>query len=71
MARLLSSLLSQNIHKPLFIEEPLLPGHVDGVAGLRMGCSVPIALGESIDELDSFLFGFVFFPLSSRFALSI
>ncbi|KAJ9109755.1 hypothetical protein QFC19_001985 [Naganishia cerealis] len=35
-------------HKPLFIEEPLLPGHVPEVKELYRKTNIPIALGERL-----------------------
>ncbi|KAF7309165.1 Enolase C-terminal domain-like protein [Mycena kentingensis (nom. inval.)] len=35
-------------HRPLFIEEPLLPGHPNEIAALHANTSIPIALGERL-----------------------
>ncbi|KAI5474652.1 hypothetical protein MNV49_002696 [Pseudohyphozyma bogoriensis] len=35
-------------HKPLFIEEPLLPGHVEELKKLYAQTTIPIALGERL-----------------------
>ena len=35
-------------HKPLFIEEPLLPSHPNEIASLSKLCGIPIALGERL-----------------------
>ncbi|KIJ41199.1 hypothetical protein M422DRAFT_31822 [Sphaerobolus stellatus SS14] len=46
MAKQLVALLAP--HKPLFIEEPLLPGHIPEIARLAQQSSIPIALGERL-----------------------
>ena len=45
MAKQLIKLLEP--HRPLFVEEPLLPGLVGELADLYQGTSVPIAVGVS------------------------
>lgn len=35
-------------HRPLFIEEPLLPGQVNELAKLYLQTTIPIALGERL-----------------------
>ena len=46
MAKQLVALLEP--HKPLFIEEPLLHGHVAEIARLAQQSAIPIALGERL-----------------------
>lgn len=46
MARQLAKLLEP--HQPLFIEEPLLSEHAEGIKELRSHTSCPIALGERL-----------------------
>jgi galactonate dehydratase len=46
MAKQLARMLEP--HFPLFIEEPLLPGHVDELQKLYQQTSIPIALGERL-----------------------
>lgn len=46
MAKQLVAILAP--HKPLFIEEPLLPGHVPEIARLAQQTAIPIALGERL-----------------------
>ncbi|KAG0645561.1 D-galactonate deHydratase [Hyphodiscus hymeniophilus] len=35
-------------HRPMFIEEPLLSEHIDGIKALSQQTSIPIALGERL-----------------------
>ncbi len=46
MARQLAAALEP--HRPLFIEEPLLPGQIEGIKQLAAQTSIPIALGERL-----------------------
>jgi len=46
MAKQLARLLEP--HQPLFIEEPLLSEHIDGIRALSQLTSTPIALGERL-----------------------
>lgn len=46
MAKQLVRLLEP--HRPLFVEEPLLPEHLEGIRDLAAQTSVPIALGERL-----------------------
>ena len=46
MAKQLAALLEP--HRPLFIEEPLLSEHVEGIKALSQQTSIPIALGERL-----------------------
>ncbi|KJA25480.1 hypothetical protein HYPSUDRAFT_160630 [Hypholoma sublateritium FD-334 SS-4] len=52
MARQLARLLEP--HQPLFIEEPLLPGHPQETADLAQLISTPIALGERLFSRSDF-----------------
>lgn len=47
MAKQLAQLLEP--HRPLFIEEPLLPGHVNELKDLYNKTTIPIAVGHKID----------------------
>lgn len=46
MVRQLAAALAP--HHPLFIEEPLLPGQIEGIKQLAGQTSIPIALGERL-----------------------
>jgi len=46
MAKQLAKALE--IHRPMFIEEPLLSEHLSGIKDLSMQTSIPIALGERL-----------------------
>jgi galactonate dehydratase len=46
MARKLAQMLEP--HSPFFIEEPLLPGHVEGIQQVAQHTTTPIALGERL-----------------------
>jgi galactonate dehydratase len=46
MAKQLARLLEP--HQPLFIEEPLLPGHIEELKKLYQQTTIPIALGERL-----------------------
>ena len=51
MAKQLAQLLEP--HRPLFIEEPLLPGHPNELKDLYNKTTIPIAVSLSIDLTDS------------------
>ena len=46
MARQLAALLAP--HRPMFIEEPLLSEHVEGIKAFSQSVSCPVALGERL-----------------------
>lgn len=46
MARQLAAALVP--HQPMFIEEPLLSEHIEGIKSLSQSCHIPIALGERL-----------------------
>jgi galactonate dehydratase len=46
MAKQLAALLAP--HRPMFIEEPLLSEHIEGIRSLSQTTSIPVALGERL-----------------------
>src|SRR5688572_11197117 len=46
MAKQLATLLEP--HRPMFIEEPLLSEHIEGIEALARTSKLPIALGERL-----------------------
>ncbi len=53
MAKQLCQLLEP--HRPLFVEEPLLPGHPDEMKELYNSTSIPIAVGLVFTGIENWM----------------